>query len=214
MAGWAWWNDGRRSPYILHPSSFILHPSSFILHPSSFILQVDPIYLIIIAAVIIALPFVLRRLLSGKLNEARKALEARAATLAGRASAPPAGAARRPAPVERAPTTTAPMKAAPVEVKVKGLIEQGRKIEAIKLVRETGNPSLEAAKDSVDAIEQHGRPTLGEMGMMSTIRLTQELSRQVRQLIARGEKIEAIRLVRDQTGLDLKEAKELVERLG
>jgi len=175
---------------------------------------VDPIYLIIIAAVIVALPFVLRRLLSGKLNEARKALEARAAKLAGRASPSPAGTTRRTAPAERAPRTTAPMKAAPIEIRVQGLIEQGKKIEAIKLVRETGNLSLEAAKDSVDAIEQHGRPTLGEMGMMSTIRLTQELSRQVRQLIAKGEKIEAIRLVRDQTGLDLKEAKELVERLG
>ena len=176
-------------------------------------------YLALLAVLIVALPFVLRRLLSGKLQEAKKALEARAATLAGRASATPAGAARKSVPVERAPTQAAPLKSAPIkvapiEIQVKGLIEQGKKIEAIRLVRVTSSLSLEAAKDSVDAIEQHGRPTLGEMGMMSTIRLTQELGKQVRQLVARGEKIEAIRLVRDQTGLDLREAKELVERLG
>jgi hypothetical protein len=43
--------------------------------------------------------------------------------------------------------------------------------------------------------------------------LTDEIDAQVRTLIAAGEKIEAIRLVRAATGLGLSEAKTLVERM-
>jgi ribosomal protein L7/L12 len=101
-----------------------------------------------------------------------------------------------------------------IENQVKALLAEGKKIDAIKLMRETNRMSLEAAKDSVEAIEKHGRPTLGEMGMMSTIRLAQELSREVAELVSKGEKIEAIKLVRERTGLGLKEAKDIVDRLG
>jgi ribosomal protein L7/L12 len=153
---------------------------------------VDPTYLLL-AVLIVALPFVLTKLLSGKSRDADKVLGAH---------------------VPAARTAEAANDAMTLETEVKSLIAQGRKIEAIKLMRESNNLSLEAAKDSVEAIEQHGRPTLGEMGMMSTIRLAQQLSKEVHELVASGQKVEAIRLVRDQTGLGLKEAKELVDRLG
>jgi ribosomal protein L7/L12 len=156
----------------------------------------DPTYLLL-AVLIIALPFVLTKLLSGKSRDTDKVLGTHVP-------------AARPA----ARTAEAANDAMTLETEVKALIAQGRKIEAIKLMREANGLSLEAARDSVEAIEQHGRPTLGEMGMMSTIRLAQQLSKEVHELVASGQKVEAIRLVRDQTGLGLKEAKELVDRLG
>src|SRR5688572_2794288 len=145
--------------------------SSFILHPSSF--KLDPTYLLL-AVLIVALPFLLTKLLSGKSRDADKVLGAHI---------PPARSAARPA---SASEKEAANDAAPIESQVKALIAQGRKIEAIKLMRETNSLSLEAAKDSVEAIEQHGRPTLGEMGMMSTIRLAQQLSKEVHELVASG----------------------------
>jgi ribosomal protein L7/L12 len=162
---------------------------------------VDPTYLLL-AVLIVALPFLLTKLLSGKSRDADRVLGA---------SVPSARSAVKPA---SAPAMEAANDAAPIEAQVKALIAQGKKIEAIKLMRESNGLSLEAAKDSVEAIEQHGRSTLGEMGMMSTIRLAQQLSKEVHELVASGQKVEAIRLVRDQTGLGLKEAKELVDRLG
>ena len=157
---------------------------------------------LLLAAIIIALPFVLTKLLSGKSRDAAKVLGA---------YTPSTRSAVKPA---AAPAAEAANDAMPIEAQVKALIAQGRKIEAIKLIREANGLSLEAARDSVEAIEQHGRPTLGEMGMMSTIRLAQQLSKEVHELVASGQKVEAIKLVRDQTGLGLKESKELVDRLG
>ena len=157
----------------------------------------DLVYLLL-AALIIALPFVLTKLLSGKSRDADKVL-----------------GAYTPAPkAADAPEAPARADAVPIEIQVKALLAQDRKIEAIKLMRESRGLSLEAAKDTVEAIQQHGRPTLGEMGMMSTIRLAQQLSKDVHALVASGQKVEAIKLVREQAGLGLKEAKELVDRLG
>jgi len=155
----------------------------------------DPFYLLLAVAIIV-LPFALTKLLSGRSRDADTVL-----------------GAQSPAP-RAAAAPEAANDALTLEAEVKALIAQGKKIEAIKLMRETNGLSLEAAKDSVEAIEQHGRPTLGEMGMMSTIRLARALSEEVQQLVARGEKIEAIKRIREQTGLGLKEAKELVDRLG
>lgn len=45
------------------------------------------------------------------------------------------------------------------------------------------------------------------------IRLSDEVEDEARALVARGDKIAAIRLVRKQSGLGLKEAKDLVERM-
>lgn len=155
----------------------------------------DPTYLLIAAAIIV-LPFVLTKLFSGKSRDTDRVMGAYAP-----AEAKPAASSASGDP-------------GTVTSQVKDLLAQGRKIDAIKLMRETNGLSLEAAKDSVEAIEKHGRPTLGELGMMSTVRRAQELGNEVHHLVAKGEKIEAIRLVRDRTGLGLKEARDIVDRLG
>lgn len=153
---------------------------------------------VLLAVAILALPVLLARLLSSRSRGADRQ-----------------SCARVPVPSAAAATgREAANDALTLEAEVKTLIAQGKKIEAIRLMRETKGLTLEAAKDSVEAIERHGRPTLGEMGMMSAVRLAQQLGRDVHDLVASGQKTEAIRRVRDQTGLGLKEARELVDRLG
>lgn len=91
---------------------------------------------------------------------------------------------------------------------VEGLVRAGRKIEAIKHVREQTNWGLKESKDFVDEIEarqrQVRRPPPSAPGSPDWARIRQELER--------GRKIEAIKLYRAQTGVGLKEAKDAVER--
>ena len=93
------------------------------------------------------------------------------------------------------------------------LVAAGQKIEAIKRLRQRTGSDLKASKEYVDALEAGRLPApLGET------RPTQPLDRhdldgQVRSLLAADQKIAAIKLVREQTGLGLKEAKDYVEAL-
>jgi ribosomal protein L7/L12 len=100
-------------------------------------------------------------------------------------------------------------------LEVQSLLIQGRKIEAIKLLKERSGIPLEAAKTAVDAMEKLG--TLGTTTLSittNTTTLSQQDSAEIQRLIRQGEKIEAIKLIRDRTGLGLKEAKDVADRLG
>lgn len=61
----------------------------------------------------------------------------------------------------------------------------------------------------VQQLERATRPSMPS----SAAELPAALQEQVWRLVQGGKKIEAIRVVRDRTGLGLKEAKELVDRL-
>ena len=95
---------------------------------------------------------------------------------------------------------------------IAALIRQGRKIEAIKLLREATGVSLKEAKDE---IERLSRDLSGEerSGMQPEEGARQALPEEVRVLAEQGKKIEAIKLLREQTGLSLKEAKARVEEM-
>lgn len=87
------------------------------------------------------------------------------------------------------------------------LIKARRKIEAIKVYREHTGCSLKEAKDAIDAL-----------GRGDTVPSAQPQSRfappnagQLESLVYAGQKIEAIRLYREQVGCGLREAKEAVE---
>lgn len=100
-------------------------------------------------------------------------------------------------------------------VEVQSLLVQGRKIDAIKLLKERSGIPLEAAKTAVDAMEKLG--TLGTATLSITTNattLSQQDAAEIQRLIRQGKKIEAIKLIRDRTGLGLKEAKDLTDRLG
>ena len=100
-------------------------------------------------------------------------------------------------------------------LEVQSLLVQGRKIDAIKLLKERSGIPLEAAKTAVDAMEKLG--TLGTATLSittNTTTLSQQDAAEIQRLIRQGKKIEAIKLIRDRTGLGLKEAKDLTDRLG
>ena len=89
------------------------------------------------------------------------------------------------------------------------LIEQGRKIEAIKLLREATGASLAEAKEQVERLtaEAAGQPDPAEQHGLDTNGLPED----VLALARAGQKIEAIKLLRERNGIGLKEAKEQVD---
>ncbi len=94
-----------------------------------------------------------------------------------------------------------------LEQEVRFLLEQGKKIEAVKRVVQQTGKGLKESKDYVDALQAESAAGAGHK-----VGLSQEtLEFEVRHLVARGRKIEAIKKVRELTGMGLKEAKDFVD---
>ncbi len=98
---------------------------------------------------------------------------------------------------------------------IEGQIRAGRKIEAIKLFREYTGTDLKEAKDAVERIEAEGSAWLATGGGNAPAdgRLSAADRQRVVAALKEGKKIEAIKLYREATGVDLKEAKEAVEAM-
>jgi ribosomal protein L7/L12 len=98
------------------------------------------------------------------------------------------------------------------------LLAQRKKIHAVKLWREvTGVPLAEAVR-AVDLIAAGGTPALPPTVLPPAGRpagqlLGPELMTNAQTLKLRGQPIEAIRLVRQHTGMSLREAKNVVDSL-
>lgn len=88
------------------------------------------------------------------------------------------------------------------------LVKQDRKLEAIKLVREATGLGLKEAKDLVDA---WANGTFRERSAQPAVAADSTWEAEARALWQRGKKIEAIKRVREGTGLGLKEAKDIVD---
>jgi ribosomal protein L7/L12 len=84
-------------------------------------------------------------------------------------------------------------------------LRRGQHLEAIKLLREATGIGLKEAKEAVDA---HLR---GEPARASRAAAVGRLPPSVASKLQRGDKIEAIKLLRERTGLGLKEAKDWIE---
>ena len=99
---------------------------------------------------------------------------------------------------------------------VRDALDRGNLIEAIKLLRTSGI-GLKEAKDAVQA-HMGGQPVAAPKSTpargFAAVTGFQTLPPDVTAALQRGEKIEAIRLMREQTGLGLKEAKEAVDNHG
>jgi ribosomal protein L7/L12 len=99
--------------------------------------------------------------------------------------------------------------------KIADLIREGRKIEAIKLLRESTGIGLKQAKEEVERLSkemsgQASSPAISDAGGPGP---SGALSKEVVDLARQGKKIQAIKLLREQTGIGLKEAKEQVEEV-
>lgn len=86
--------------------------------------------------------------------------------------------------------------------RVVDLVLEGRKIEAVKIVREETGASLKDALQAVDAIEAQASDEDATDPMP-----------EVEALALEGRTVEAIRLLRQRSGLGLKEAKDVVDAL-
>lgn len=96
------------------------------------------------------------------------------------------------------------------------LVVGGDKLGAIKLLREATGMGLAEAKAVIDAVAAGGElpPFAMPQATVRTADLGGEgLPAEVRQLAASGNRIHAIKVLREQRGLGLKEAKDLLDRL-
>lgn len=93
-----------------------------------------------------------------------------------------------------------------IDAELRALLAKGRKIEAIKRYRETTGADLAAAKEAVEALERREALPIPKP-------VDSALETQIVSLLERGEKIEAIKIYRKETGADLKEAKDAVEAI-
>jgi ribosomal protein L7/L12 len=93
-------------------------------------------------------------------------------------------------------------------------LQRGNLIEAVKLMRGTGGLGLQEAKQALDAYQRSKAPPSKPGAPPSDFpkaALGGTLPPNVVEALQRGNKIEAIRRMREQTGIGLKEAKDAVE---
>lgn len=109
---------------------------------------------------------------------------------------------------EIGPALADPGDDADLESRLRSLLEQGRKIEAIKEYREATGAGLAEAKNAVEALE--AGQTLPAKGSQKA---PAGFEKELVALLEQGKKIQAIKLYREQTGTGLKEAKDAVEAI-
>lgn len=99
--------------------------------------------------------------------------------------------------------------------RIADLIAQGRKLEAIKELRELTGIGLKEAKEEIERLmaEVDGRELTATAQLPVSGHGPEPGHEEVAALARAGRKLEAIKLLRSQTGLGLKEAKEAVEKM-
>ncbi|TDG36455.1 hypothetical protein EZJ43_08020 [Pedobacter changchengzhani] len=110
-------------------------------------------------------------------------------------------------------------------LEIANLLNQNKKVEAVKLVKDLTNLGLKDAKDMVEAIEGRSlngflTPTnSGEIGNNTAENFKETLKNrgldlaEILKLIEQNKKLEAVKLVHETAKIGLKEAKELVDNL-
>jgi len=114
-------------------------------------------------------------------------------------------------PWYNAPMQNAPRSGHPLPPDVQAALDAGQMIEAIKRLRAATGLGLKEAKDLIDA-HQRGEPVSLAAPAVPPLG-SFHVPDAVRQALAEGNKIEAIRLLRDHEGLGLKEAKERADAI-
>jgi ribosomal protein L7/L12 len=100
-----------------------------------------------------------------------------------------------------------------LEIEIIRLLEQRQKINAIKLVRRHVRLGLKEAKDLVEEVERTGRLRLPHIPGTPYALDDDDVLDQARRLKHEGKAILAIKLIRERTGLGLKEAKDTYDAL-
>jgi len=100
----------------------------------------------------------------------------------------------------------------PHEELVRGLLAQGNKIAAIKIYREVTGVGLKEAKDAIEAIER-GEPVYVPAATRFDMQSDALLDEQIKQLLAKRQKIQAVKVYREANNCGLKEAKDAVDAI-
>jgi ribosomal protein L7/L12 len=117
----------------------------------------------------------------------------------------------------REETPAASMTMAAADSVVRAMAARGETIQAIKMVREMTGLGLKEAKDYVDALPNAPPMMTVARQMVAAAAAGTGGSTSMRTdaaaLVARGQALDAIKLVRERTGMGLKEAKDYVDEL-
>jgi ribosomal protein L7/L12 len=97
------------------------------------------------------------------------------------------------------------------EEQIRELVNQDKKIAAVKLYREYTGASLKEATDAIEKIATGAPAKFPEPPQ--TGELDSVLRNQIESLLAERKKIEAVKVYRDANNIGLKEAKDAVERI-
>ncbi|WP_053202831.1 ribosomal protein L7/L12 [Jiangella muralis] len=118
--------------------------------------------------------------------------------------------ASSPAPTSPGPTAPAGMDRAALDDAVRALLAEGKLIPAVKLVRERTGFGLKDAKEYVERLPA-GASAPPSAPSPDTV--TPEAMAHIQQLVAQGKTIQAVKVLREHTGLGLKQAKDTVDRM-
>jgi ribosomal protein L7/L12 len=119
---------------------------------------------------------------------------------------PKCGAHIFPADVAR----TADVASSATEGDVVSMLQQGRKIDAIRMYREQTGAGLREAKDAVESLEQ-GENRLAAVRAAGPAGARAYLKADLWALIQNNQPIQAIKFYRERTGCSLKQAKDAVD---
>lgn len=97
--------------------------------------------------------------------------------------------------------------------RLKNLIDHWKVMEAVKLVRETKNVGLKEAKDYVNKFMRGEVPGGYVFEPEEEAPAPEELEEKVFELLVKKKKIEAVKLVKENLNIGLKEAKDYVEEI-
>ena len=97
--------------------------------------------------------------------------------------------------------------------RLKNLIDHWKVMEAVKLVRETKNVGLKEAKDYINKFMRGEVPGGYVFEPEEEAPAPEELEEKVFELLVKKKKIEAVKLVKENLNIGLKEAKDYVEEI-
>ena len=95
---------------------------------------------------------------------------------------------------------------------IKGLISNDNKIAAIKVYREATGVGLKEAKDAVEAMER-GEPVMDSAPAQFATQNDALLEEQIKQLLLKSQKIQAVKIYREAYNCGLKDAKDAVDAI-
>ena len=94
--------------------------------------------------------------------------------------------------------------------KIHKLLHDNQMIQAIQLYRQVTGVSLAEAKEAVEemALDEAGKPPSGKRDYDDPV-----MESKIKSLLAKGKKVDAVKIYREEYGIGLKQAKDAVDRI-